>query len=152
MSGLPLVWPYLPGGEVPALVLRRSGGKPLRLQGEILAEGSSRRPGAASWHETAIYRTHDGACAVALRFLSAAGMEGGVHRARLFTTEDEAAIWLEHFDPTCDLDADFDVADPCMSVAKVALEAAALRDRAERIARAYRVMIGELLYRLETER
>jgi hypothetical protein len=39
-----------------------------------------------------------------------------------------------------------------MSVAQVALKAAALRDRAERLARAYRVMVGELLFRLETER
>jgi len=152
MSGLPLVWPYLAGGEVPVLVLRNSGGKPLRLRAEILAEGSSRRAGACVWHETAIYRTHDGAWAVALRFLSAAGMEGGVHRARLFATEDEAATWLESFDPACDLSADFDVSDPALSVAQVALKAAALRDRAERLVRAYRVMIGELLYRLETER
>jgi hypothetical protein len=151
ISGLPLVWPYLAGGDVPPLLLRNSGGKPLRLQAEILAEGSSRRAGAAYWHETALYRTQDGKCAVALRFLSATGVEAGVHRARLFDTETEAASWLEGFDPACDLDADFDVSDPSMSVAQVALKAAALRDRAERLARAYRVMIGELLYRLEME-
>jgi hypothetical protein len=131
--------------------LRNSGGKPLRLHAELLAEGSSRQPGSSLWHETAIYRAQDGKFAVALRFLSATGGEAGVHRARQFDTEDEAATWLEAFDPACDLDADFDVSDPRLSVALVALKAAALRDRAERLSRAYRVMVGELLFRLETE-
>jgi hypothetical protein len=148
---VPLSWPFLAGADAPPLVLRNSGGKPLRLQAALLAEGSSRLAGATRWHETAIYRSSEGTFAVALRFLSAAAGEAGVHRARLFDTEDDAATWLENFDPACDLDADFDVSDPRISIALVALKAAALRERAERLSRAYRVMIGELLFRLETE-
>ncbi len=150
-QGVTLTWPFLVGADAPPLVLRNSGGKPLRLQAELLAEGSSRLSGAMRWHETAIYRTNEGKFAVALRFLSATAGEAGVHRARLFDTEDDAASWLENFDPACDLDADFDVSDPRISITLVALKAAALRDRAERLSRAYRVMIGELLFRLETE-
>ena len=148
---VPLAWPLLAGADAPPLVLRNSGGKPLRQHAELLAEGSSRLAGATRWHETAIYRSTQGKFAVALRFLSATEGEAGVHRARLFDTEDDAASWLEAFDPACDLDADFDVSDQRISIALVALKAAALRDRAERLSRAYRVMIGELLFRLETE-
>jgi hypothetical protein len=150
-QGVTLAWPFMVGADAPPIVLRASGGKPLRLHGEVLAEGSSRLAGAARWHETAIYRTSEGKFAVALRFLSSTAGEAAVHRARLFDTENDAASWLENFDPACDLDADFDVSDPRISIALVALKAAALRDRAERLSRAYRVMIGELLFRLETE-
>jgi hypothetical protein len=148
---VPLTSAFTRGVEPPLVVLRNSGGKPLRLHAELVAEGSSRCTGSALWHELALYRTSEGTIAVAIRFLAASGMEAGVHRARLFDTADEVASWLENFDPAFDLGADFDVSDARESVASVSLKAAALRDRAERLSRAYRVMIGEVLYRLETE-
>jgi hypothetical protein len=64
---------------------------------------------------------------------------------------DDAATWLETFDPIADLSADFDVSDIRLSAARVALKASALRDRAERLDRAYRVLVGEVLYRLATD-
>jgi hypothetical protein len=133
------------------VVLRNSGGKPLRVRAELLAEGSSRCAGASLWHEVALYRAADGAIAVAIRFLSSGSAESAVHRARLFDDIDSAVSWLEGFDPAFDLGADFDVADTRQSVAQVSLKAAALRDRAERLTRDYRGMIGEVLFRLETE-
>jgi hypothetical protein len=47
--------------------------------------------------------------------------------------------------------AGFDVADPSLTGATLAVKAASLRDRAEDLRRAYQSLIGELLYRLETE-
>ncbi len=146
LSGLP---PR--GGEAEAILLRNLGGKPLRLYGELLAEGSNRVPEAACWHEIAFYRTQAGQIVVALRFLQPGGVETGVHRARVFEDMDNAAMWLEGFDPAVDLSADFDVSDPRLSAACVAVKAAALRDRAERLDRAYRGLIGEVLFRLESE-
>jgi len=43
------------------------------------------------------------------------------------------------------------VADPTATGADLAVKAAALRDRAEDLRRAYRALIGELLYQLDTE-
>ena len=134
------------------VVLRNVGGKPLRLRAELLAEGSNRGPDSCAWHEVAIYRADGGAIAVALRFMRDGGAETGVHRARLFADMDAAATWLEEFDPAGDLSAEFDVADTRVTAAGMALKAASLRDRVERLDRAYRGLIGEVLYQLETER
>jgi hypothetical protein len=133
------------------IVLRNSGGKPLRVQGILIAEGSSRGPHSTAWHEIAIYRVASGGVAVAIRFLGASGAACGVHRARLFDSTDEACGWLESFEPAFDLGADFDVSDARASSAAVSLKAAALRDRAERLEREYRALVGEVLFRLETE-
>ncbi len=148
---LPLAGLPARGGDTESVLLRNVGGKPLRLHGELLAEGSTRMPEAACWHEIALYRTGSGQIAVALRFLRPGGAETGVHRARVFEDMDSAASWLEGFDPAVDLSADFDVSDPRLSAACVAVKAAALRDRAERLDRAYRGLIGEVLFRLESE-
>jgi hypothetical protein len=132
-------------------VLRNNGGKPLQFHGVMIAEGSSRGQGALAWHEVAIYRTESGSLAVAIRFMRAGSGECGVHRARIFERQDGALSWLEDFDPACDLSADFDVSDRRSSAATVALKAAFLRDRAERLERDYRALVGEMLFRLETE-
>ncbi len=131
-------------------LLRNSGGKPVRVHGDLIAEGSSRTVASTSWHEVAFYRMAGGATAVAIRFMRG-GSACAVHRARLCTTNDEAATWLEEFDPSCDISADFDVSDRRMSAASVALKAASLRDRTERLDREYRALVSEVLFRLETE-
>jgi hypothetical protein len=153
MDRPPLLLPLgrAPRGDADSLLLRNVGGKPLRLRAELLAEGSNRAPEAACWHEVAVYRTDVGQTAVALRFMRPGGAENGVHRARVFEDMDAAATWLEGFDPAADLSADFDVSDTRISTARIALKAAALRDRAERLDRAYRGLIGEVLFRLESE-
>jgi hypothetical protein len=135
------------GNDGGPVQLRNAGGKPLRVRAELLAEGSSRDGTAAPWHEIALYRTEAGEMAVALR-LHCAGCDIGVHRARLFPSLDEAASWLEGFDPAGDLAADFDVSDGTLSAAIVTLKAAALRERAARLDRGYRTLVGELLFQI----
>lgn len=145
LPGLPLASP-----DVTTVLLRNVGGKPLRVRAELLAEGRSRDGDQAMWHEVAIYRTDVGQIAVALRFMRR-GADVGIHRARLFDGLDAAATWLEQFDPSADLSADFDVSDNRLSAASVALKAASLRERAERLDRAYRGLVGEILFLLESE-
>lgn len=135
----------------PAMVaLREAGGKPLRFRGELLAEASSRRPHMALWHEIAVYRCEDGGIAVSLRLRGADGVAES-DRARRFPSLDLAADWLAAFEPAADLRAGFDVADPAASGAEIAVKAASLRDRRDDLVRAYRAVVGELLYRIETE-
>jgi hypothetical protein len=62
---------------------------------------------------------------------------------------DAALGWLQAFDPTADLGADIDASDRRVSTTDIALRAAALRQRADRIELQYRSMIGELLYRMD---
>ena len=149
LSAAPAAW--IDGAAARPLLLRNAGSKPLRLWADLLAEGSSRTPGAPCWHEVAFYRTEANQIAVALRFVPDAEAGSGVHRARVFLSLDDAAEWLENFDPVGDLAAGFDVSDTRLSAACVALKAAALRDRAEQLGRAYRGLIGEVLFRLETD-
>ncbi len=134
-------------GDAGTLHLRNAGGKPLRVRAELLAEGSSRDGTAPWWHEIALYRTEDGEMAVALR-LSRAGCGIGIHRARLFPSLDDAASWLEAFDPAIDLAADFDVSDATLSAAAVTVKAAGLRERAARLERGFRTLVGELLFQI----
>lgn len=134
------------------VILRNFGSKPLRLHAEMLAEGGNRVPGAGYWHEIAIYSADDGQVAVALRLLRSETGDLGVHRAKLFDDIGAAATWLEQFDTSVDLAADFDVADRQLSTACVTLKAASLRERAERLDRGYRGLVGEILYRLELDR
>lgn|GEM_PF-5617013 len=139
------------GAETGWLLLRTHGGRPLRLKAELLAEGSNRELGAPLWHEVALYRADSGEIAVALRVIRADALDLAVHRARLFDTLDAAVSWLENFDTSADLSADFDVADRGVSAASVTLKAAALRERAEQLDRGYRGLIGEILFRLAAD-
>jgi hypothetical protein len=138
-------------GDAVLVLLRNIGGKPLRLRASLLAEGGSRADNVACWHEIAIYRIESGQIAIALRFLRFGSSDIGVHRAKVFEDLDAAATWLEHFDPSVDVAAGFDVAEHGVSGAGVVVQAAALRERIERLDRAYRGLVGELLFRLEAE-
>ncbi len=133
------------------VLLRNLGGRPLRVRAELLAEGSNRELGAPAWHEVAIYRSDTGQIAIALRLLRRDALDLGVHRAKLFDTLDAASDWLETFDTSADLAVEFDVADRSVSAACMTLKAAALRERAEAINRAYLGLIGEILFRLEAD-
>ena len=137
--------------ELRHILLRNIGGKPLRLQATLLAEGGNRQAGVTHWHEIALYRTDAGQIALALRLMSAAPGDTGVHRARVFGDIDAACDWLEQFDGAADLDAGFDVADQNLSGPTLAVKAASLRGRADRLDRAYRGLVGEILFHLESE-
>lgn len=136
-----------PGDE--PVTLRVSGAKPLHLRARLLAEGTSWTPGAPAWHEIALYQRAAGAFAIGLKTCHLAGGDSDLFHARLFPTLDEALAWLQDFDPTADLGADIDASDRRISTTDIALRAAALRQRADRVRLQYRSLIGELLYRLD---
>jgi hypothetical protein len=131
------------------ITLQVSGGKPVRLRGQVLAEGQSWSPGTVAWHEVTLYRTDAAEIAVAVRTLRKARGETDVHRAELFPTLADALSWLEEFDPTQDLSVDLDASDRALSTIEIALRAAALRGRADEVARQWRALLGELLFRLD---
>ncbi len=141
-----------PAVLVQAVTLRVSGAKPVRLRGRLLAEGRSHAAGGVAWHEVALWQL-DGSqeVAVALRTRHAEASAADVHRAELFPELAEALDWLEGFDPL-DLDVDLDASDRRLSAVEVALRAAALRARAEAVTRAWRGLLGEVLYALDAER
>jgi hypothetical protein len=141
----------LHGAEPGVVALRVSGGKPLRIRGTLLAEGHSWATGTIAWHEVALWRREGGEVAVAIRTLRKAANEADVHRAELFPNLPEALTWLEGFDPTADLSPDFDPNDRGLSALEVTLRAAALRGRAEEVARQWRALLGEMLFRLDSE-
>jgi hypothetical protein len=131
------------------VTLRMSGGKPMRMRAELLAECSSWSPGAPAWHELALYRRETEDFAVGLKTCRGPAGDGDVFHARVFPDLDAALGWLQAFDPTADLGADIDASDRRVSTTDIALRAAALRQRADRIELQYRSMIGELLYRMD---
>ncbi len=133
-----------------ALVLRVSGGKPLHLRGRLLIEGSSRQGNGGAWHEIALYHEVAGRYAVAIRSCRPTPGDACVHRADCFASLDDAVSYLEAFDPSGDLAADIDAADPHTNAAAIALQAATLRQRMDAVTRQYRSLLGEMLYALDT--
>ncbi|RYJ02246.1 MAG: hypothetical protein EON47_08135 [Acetobacteraceae bacterium] len=137
-----------PGQAARPVVLRVSGGKPLRLTAMLLAEGTSWSPRIPAWHEVSLFAGPGGEIALGISTFKKSAHEADVHRAELFPDLDAALGALEGFDPTADLAARIDAADPRISGAVVALQAAALRQQADGLARQWRGMLGELLYQL----
>jgi hypothetical protein len=131
------------------ITLRMSGGKPMRMRAELLAECSSWSAGAPAWHELALYRRETGDYAVALKTCRGPAGDSDLFHARIFPELDSALTWLQEFDPTAELGVDIDASDRRISTTDIALRAAALRQRADRVELQYRAMIGELLYRMD---
>jgi hypothetical protein len=131
-----------------SIALQVSGGKPLRLRGTLLAEGNSWAPGTVAWQEVTLFRTDGGEIALAVRTLRKARGETDIHHAELFPTLGDALSWLEEFDPAQDLSVDLDASDRALSAVEIALRAAALRGRADEVARQWRALLGEMLFRL----
>lgn len=128
------------------IMLRVSGGRPLHLRGHLLAEASSWSPGAPAWHEIALYQCDGGEIAAALRLCTQPGGAGDLCQARSFAVLSDAADWLGGIDATADLATDLDASDRRLSAVEIALRAAALRQRADRVERQYKAMVGELLF------
>jgi hypothetical protein len=77
--------------------------------------------------------------------------ENDLFHACVFPELEQALDWLQSFDPTLGLSIDFDASDRRLSTTDLALRAAALRLRADRVGVHYRAMIGDLLYRFHPE-
>ena len=137
------------GSLAEAVTLRQSGGKPVHMQADLLAECSSWWAGAPAWHELSLYRRDSDDFAVGIK--TCRGPMGGsdVFHARVFPDMEAAMAWVMAFDPTADLGADIDSSDRRISTTDIALRAATLRQQADRVEQQYRVMIGELFYRLD---
>jgi len=132
-----------------AVTLRISGGKPIHMQAELLAECSSWSAGAPAWHELVVYRRQTADFAVGIKTCRTSSGGGDVFHARIFPDLELALAWLQAFNPTADLDADIDSSDRRISTTDIALRAATLRQHTDRVEQQYRVMIGELLYRMD---
>ncbi len=141
-----LEWP-----EPTEIVLRVSGAKPLRMRAQTLAEGTSWCYGTPAWHEVTLYQRDTGEFPVAVKTFKKASSEPDVFQAEQFATLDEAILWLETFDPTGELSTDIDVSDRRTSTVDITLKAAALRQRADQVARQYRSLIGEMLFQLDAQ-
>ncbi len=132
-----------------AVTLRLTGGKPLRMRAELLAEATSWHTASHAWHELRLYVRDAGDYAVALKTCLSEAGAGDVFHAQILPDLDAALGWIQAFDPTADLTADIDASDRKISATDIALRAAALRQRADQVATQYRTMIGELLYRID---
>lgn len=138
-------------GQQNLVTLRQSGGKPIHVQAELIAECSSWWPGAPAWHELALYRRDNGEFAVGIRTCRTPMGGSDAYHARLFPDQEAALAWLQALDPTADLGADIDSSDRRISTTDIALRAATLRQQADRVEHQYRAMIGELFYRMDSE-
>lgn len=145
-------WAEQGRAEPAEVVLRVSGAKPLRLKAQLVAEATSWSRGSQVWNEVALYRRDASEVAIAIKTFKKSPEEPDVFHAELFPTFDEAALWLEKFDPACDLDVSFDASDRSVSAAEIALRAASLRQRTDEVVRRFRSLVGELLFRLDQPR
>lgn len=131
------------------VVLKISGGKPMRMRARLVAEGTSWALGTAAWNEVAIYQRDQGDIAVSIKTFKKAATDTDVFHAEVFPNFEEACGFLESFDPSSDMSAGIDASDRSVSGAEIALRAAALRQKADDVVRRYRSLVGELLFRLD---
>jgi hypothetical protein len=68
----------------------------------------------------------------------------------MFTRFEDAAVWLESFDPTTELRASIRTEGRKLSTLDAVLRSVSLQHRADQVMRAYQSLIGELLYRIST--
>ena len=131
------------------VVLKVSGGKPLKMRARLLAEGTTWAVSTAAWNEVALYQRDQGDFAVSIKTFKKSPTETDVFQAEVFPSFEDACGLLEAFDPAADLTVGIDASDRSVSGAEIALRAAALRQKADDVVRRYRSLIGELLFRLD---
>jgi hypothetical protein len=125
-----------------------SGGKPIRFRGSLLVEASSWTTEAPVWHEIVLYE-RDTMDYIAGIKTCRSPASNDVFHATAFGELESVLTWIEEFDPMADLVADLDASDRRISTTDIALRAAALRQRADRVVLQYRTMVGEILYRID---
>ena len=87
--------------------LRRSGRAPLKFNGELLAEASSRAEKKtnrkASWHEIRVYRTAGGKYVLQVEYNSDYRQETPAWTAEVCDKASDVRSMLETYDPTLDV-------------------------------------------------
>lgn len=146
--------PEPPAARVPAMVqaftLKRSGAKPLVIQGSELAMGMSFSPSAPSWYEINLYRTQDQRFVAAVKLFYRDADKADIGHAWEFDDFAAAVAHLEAFDPAADVRVEVDPDDAALSLPEMAAHALSLRAKAAEARRQYRTLLGEVLHDLET--
>jgi hypothetical protein len=101
------------------------------------------------WHEINLWRTDEDRVVVDLRVFKKSPTEKDAFYIVEVDTLDEAAAWLEGFDPRQDVAVDLPLDEPCVAMADLGIRAAALRLRLDEATRQYRAVLGDLLYALK---
>ncbi len=134
--------------------LRRDGAAPLRFDGRLIGRHDGCVPGAALWHDLALYRTAGGGYAAAilavLRTQGCNPPHAVACHAALADTLDQALTWLETHDAAADICPGLSapalsVDDPHLPPAALMLQAAALYCACQDVVRRYRIGVGAFL-------
>ncbi len=132
---------------IPQIILRRSGTKPYRFAGSVLAEANGYSSTCNLWHEINLYRHDDGGYVVNIRtFAKSASARDGFFVRRVDTMEDVLEV-LEKHDAALDIKVSFSPSDQ-ITPATAMLKAVALRTSIDEAVRDYRALAGEVMYQL----
>lgn len=131
------------------LTVSTSDGKPMNMRAERLAQCTSWSTGALAWHELALYRRDTANFAIALRTCRGPMGSSDVFHARIFKTLEAALAWLQAFSPVADLGAAIEAPEGTVNLGGNAIRATDPHQNAEQVEQRYRVMINELVGRMD---
>ena len=102
-----------------------------------------------AWHELALYRRDTANFAIALRTCRGPMGSSDVFHARIFKTLEAALAWLQAFSPVADLGAAIEAPEGTVNLGGNAIRATDPHQNAEQVEQRYRVMINELVGRMD---
>jgi hypothetical protein len=136
--------PSLSGSATETFILRRTGRKPMRIEGALLVEAASSAEPGLMRHEVRLYRTRRGQIVVELATRREPLGAADIERAESLPDLATAAAWLETHDCAADLPVPPDLTDKDKSLAAAALQAVALRQHAARVRDEYACLISDV--------
>lgn len=128
--------------------LRRTGARPYQFAGREVAHVTGWNETSHLWHEINLFRDNQGRFVVDLRVFKKSTADQDMFHVVMVDSIDEAAAWLENYDPQQDVKVDIDFDGNTASMAEIALQAADLQLRILDAKRQYAAIVGDLFYAL----
>ncbi len=134
------------------VTLRRTGLRPVSFRGVELCHDMSYRVGTPLWYEINVFHVVSGGYVVDIRMFTKSEGEQDKFTVQVVGSLEEAADFLEGYEPARDVAVDVNFDDPSKTLAELAFEALALRARTENARAQYQGLLSEIFAQLETAR
>ena len=140
--------PITATGSIEHYCLRRTGARPVQFDGMLFAGMTGWNANSEMWHEINLYKRSDGIIIVDLRVFKKAPDRKDCFHVVQCDTLDEAATWLQAYDPGADIEIEIELDNPAMSLADLTVQAADLKIHLAEVDKQYRSLIGDLFYQI----
>ena len=131
---------------MPLQTLKRTGQRPLRFNGSVVATVCGVTPALPFWYELNVHRALDGRYLTDIRLFNKAPDEPDLFWVDEHDEAAEAIAHLERYDPAGDVTPPRHLTESSPSSAELALRIARLQLHIDQMTQHYRALVGELLH------